>query len=49
MGLRYTGGLEVNRLLLWLMLIRVGQELGADTPLAKAVAALIDAAITTIR
>lgn len=35
----------MNDLVKILLLIRLGQELGADTPLARAVAAAIDAAL----
>jgi hypothetical protein len=39
----------LDKLILSLSLVRIGQELGTDTPLARAVAALIEAAIITAR
>lgn len=35
----------MNRLIEALLLIRLGQELGADSPLARAVAELLDLAL----
>lgn len=33
---------EWDRVIVWLTLIRLGQELGADSPAARAVAAMLD-------
>lgn len=36
---------SIDSIVMALTLIRLGQELGSDTPMARAVAALIDAAV----
>lgn len=44
-----TGGLDWNLLIQSLVLVRLGQELGTDTPFARAVHQLLDAILRVCR